>query len=262
MTLIFSKILLIFYCLSFAQVAFTQEKIANKKPAAARHNVWNFGLTGNRHYLKAGNGNEVLGNSSSINLGTGYISDSWYVLGSFDIILGPYEPAFRKQLDVDFFGTGITVWTGFSAQTLNLRSPDGGYGFALGFSYADVVGRSIGKNRKQTNSKIKNNDLVDNYSIKTTNFSLLPAVFFSWLEEARPRGNTPELLKTRLDGYFLTMGIAMPLFVTYHAKYEKRDQYEIQDDQIVKTKDSEIVSPKGQLRGYSLVITFTSLLGT
>src|SRR5690606_38917285 len=98
-------------------------------------------------------------------------------------------------------------------------------GFALGLSYADMVGRSIGKNRKETGHPVSNSELVDDYTMRVTNFSLLPAVFFSWLEEARPRGNTPELLTTRLDGYMLTIGIAMPLLISYQASYTKRDRY-------------------------------------
>jgi hypothetical protein len=247
--------------LTFAPIAGAIEATKTANPGV-RKTVWSFGLSGIRHSLKAGDGNEVLGNSASINLGTGYVSDSWYILGSFDIILGPYEPTYNQQLDVDYFGTGFTVWSGYSAQELNLRSPDGGYGFALGFSYADIVGRSIGKNRGESASNIDNNNLVDNYTIKVTNFSLLPAVFFSWLEEPRSRGNSPDLLKTRIDGYFLTIGIAMPLLISYHAKFDTRDQYEVVDDKVVIIQESETERPSGHLRGYSLLITMTSLLGS
>ena len=213
-------------------------------PKEDKGNVWSFGLTGMRHSLKAGDGNELLGNSGAIQLGTGYISASWYSDVSLDILLGPYEPTREKQLNVDYVGTGLTAFAGFSAQTKNLRSAEGGYGFALGLSYADSVGRSVGRNRKEGRSS----DLIDNYSMRVTAFSLIPAIFFSWLREARPNGNTPELLETRVEGYFLTIGMAMPLLSSYSAKYDKRD--------------GEPVTEKGQLRGYSLVITLKAMLGT
>ncbi len=255
------RLILTFLILALSLEAHAIEA-TKEAPTGVRKTVWSFGLTGLRHSLKAGDGNEVLGNSASVNLGTGYVSDSWYLYGSFDIILGPYEPTLNQQLDVDYYGTGFTIWSGYSAQDLDLRNPDGGYGFALGFSYADIVGRSIGKNRKESSSKISNNNLKDNYSIKVTNFSLLPAIFFSWLDEPRPRGNSPDLLKTRIDGYFLTIGMAMPLLVSYHARYDTRDQYEVVDDQLVITKESETLTPSGNLRGYSLLVTLTALLGT
>lgn len=208
-------------------------------------NVWSFGLTGMRHSLKAGNGEEFLGNAAAIQLGTGYISNSWYADVSLDILLGPYEPTHDKQLNVDYVGTGVTAFAGFSAQTKNLRSAEGGYGFALGLSYADTVGRSVGRNRKEGHG----DDLVDNYTMRATNLSLIPAIFFSWLREARPDGNTPELLETRVEGYFLTIGMAMPMLSSYTARYNRRDS-------------GEPVRQKGRLRGYSILIGLTSMLGT
>lgn len=216
-------------------------------PAEDKGNVWSFGITGMRHSLKAGDGNELLGNAGAIQIGTGWIANSWYSDVSLDILLGPYEPTREKQLNVDYVGTGLTAFAGFSAQTKNLRSAEGGYGFALGLSYADTVGRSVGRNRKEGSSA----DLLDNYTMRVTNFSLIPAIFFSWLKEARPKGNTPELLETRVEGYFLTIGMAMPVLSSYSAKYDKRegDQVEEQND-------------KGQLRGYSILIALKSMLGT
>lgn len=216
-------------------------------PAEDKGNVWSFGITGMRHSLKAGDGNELLGNAGAIQIGTGWIANSWYSDVSLDILLGPYEPTREKQLNVDYVGTGLTAFAGFSAQTKNLRSAEGGYGFALGLSYADTVGRSVGRNRKEGSSA----DLLDNYTMRVTNFSLIPAIFFSWLKEARPKGNTPELLETRVEGYFLTIGMAMPVLSSYSAKYDKREGDEVEEK-----------NDKGQLRGYSILVALKSMLGT
>jgi hypothetical protein len=215
-----------------------------------RKSVWSFGLTGARHSLKAGNGrDEFLGNSAAVQIGNGSVAKSWYSLGSLDILLGPYEPALGDQLSVDYQGTGLTMWTGFSAQTLDLRSEAGGYGFALGLSYADIVGRSIGKNKKDDGSADPDNGArIGAYTMRVTNFSLLPGIFFSWLSPARPSGNAPELLATRTEGYILTLSAAMPLLVSYSAKFERLD--------------GEQESDSGRLRGYSVLVTLMSLLGT
>lgn len=229
---------------------FTPTVVSASSPVEpVRKSVWSFALTGTRHNLKAGNGtDELLGNTASVQIGTGTIARSWYALGSFDILLGPYEPALGGQLNVDFQGTGFTVWSGFSAQTLDLRSDAGGYGFALGLSYADTVGRSIGANR-QDRPDGADGDLYSNYVMRITNFSLLPGIFFSWLSPSRPQGNTPELLTTRTEGYILTLGVAMPLLISYSTESERFDP-------------AKSGKEDGQLRGYSVLIALITLLGT
>lgn len=216
-----------------------------------KRSVWSVGLTGNRHTWKAGDGNEILGNSAAVALGGGYIEEEWYVNLSLDIILGPYEPTRNRQLNVDYQGTGLTIWWGYSAQTLDLRSAEGGYGFALGLGYADTVGRSFGKNRRESKdaNDPENAELIESYVMRVTNFSLLPAIFFSWLSPGRKHGNAPELLMTRVEGYVLTLGMAMPLLATYKAEYSTK-------------AGGENTSESGRLRGYQMLVSLTAMLGT
>ncbi len=213
--------------------------LAAAAPARAepKRNVFSVGLSGARHSLKAGDGNSVQGNSGAVQLGYGYVADSWFFGGSLDILLGPYEPARGKELDVDYVGTGATLWTGLSAQTLDLRSPAGGYGFGLGLTYQDTVGRSVAPGAG-----------LDEYVIRVTSVALTPGIFFSWLSPARQRGHTPELLKTRLEGFILNLGAAMPLLNSYKAKY-------------LDVAKGETVNEKGRLRGYSIQMTLTAVIG-
>jgi hypothetical protein len=90
--------------------------------------------------------------------------------------------------------------------------------------------------------------------MRVNNLSLLPAIFLSWLAPPRPRGNTPELLMTRLEGYFLTLGMAMPLLSSYSARYTVRPE----PGQPAPPQKLE----KGELRGYSILMSFTAMLGT
>jgi hypothetical protein len=243
---------------SAAAVEMSAEKQA---PSGPRKSVWSVGLTGQRHSLKSGIDDDLLGNSALVQLGTGRIAESWYANASLDIILGPYEPTRQKQLNVDFVGTGLTVWTGFSAQTLDLRSQAGGYGFALGLSYADIVGRSQGSNRAlvdcgpdpKSGCEDANARLIDQYQMRVTNLAVQPAIFFSWLSAARPEGNNPALLATRLEGYFLTVGLAIPLIANYQVKYTTLGS---------RHEPAESGTAKGRLRGYSLVVGLTAMLGT
>lgn len=226
------------------------------------------GVTGSRHSLK-GSDNELLGSAGAIQIGTGYIDENWYASLSLDVVLGPFEPTLGNQLNVDYSGTGLTLWTGVSAQTMNLRSPEGGYGFALGLSYMDIIGRSVGKNRKMRNDqKDGEQELIDNYIMRVNSLAVIPALFFSWLAPPRPRGNTPELLTTRIDGYFLTIGGALPLLSHYNARYERLKNHTHKtsaatDGNSTQMQDKNTsTTEKGALAGYSIIISFTAMLGT
>ena len=251
-------------------------KVANPPPAKTattvaagenlRKSVFGVGIMGNRHNLKAGDGNEIIGNAMQVALGGGYIDEKWFLTGSVDILLGPYEPARGKQINVDYLGTGATAWWGYSAQTLNLRSDAGSYGFAFGISYADYIGRAIGRNRQEA-QLTSNEDLVllDNYVMRVTEFAVTPGIFFSWLKPGRQAGNSPELLRTRIEGYLFSMGVSFPILASYSAKYDTRsnegqipDEDESQEEQIA----SETIREKGRLRGYSILIGLTAFLGT
>ncbi len=228
----------------------------SSKNQEMKNSVVSIAIDGIRYILKADNDNELVGNGVKIGLGGGYIAKSWYMNGMLDILLGPYEPTRDKQLNVDYVGTGLSYWWGTSAQTLDLRSSEGSYGFAVGLNYADVVGRSVGRNRKETTNPAdpENSNLIDNYIMRVTSFSVTPALFFAWLKGARPKGNTPDLLATRLEGYVMTVGVAIPLLASYQAHYDKRGD-------VTEQFEPKKISEKGPLKGYSLLVSLNAFLG-
>ena len=233
---------------SVASAAPSPKTNDSAQPHATRRNAWSVGFTGLRHALKAGDGNELTGNGGDVQFGRGYIGDSWFGDATLDILLGPFDPTFDRQFNVDYLGTGATVTAGFSAQSKSLRSAEGGYGFALSLSYADIVGHSIGKNRQDSGlDRPEDRALPSDYTMRVTYFSLTPSIFFAWLEPPRPAGNTPDLLTTRVEGYFLNLGVSMPLLASYQAKQTVGDQQ---------------VTESGQLRGYSIVVGLSAMLGT
>lgn len=242
----------------FAQSPFSMERLHLQDDV--RRSVFSIGIQGDKHDLKAGNGDELIGNSAAVQLGTGYIADKWYASVSLDIILGPYEPVRNKELNTDFVGTGLTWFTGISAQTQNLRSPAGGYGFALGLSYADIVGRTVSSQNRdsRTGTDDESGETIDNYIMRVNRFSMIPAIFFSWLKGARPAGNSPDLLTTRLEGYLLTIGVAIPLITTYSSRYSVRDNATT-TEAVGATREEK---DSGQLRGYSVLCSLTAFLGT
>ncbi len=223
-------------------------QVESQKETGVKSTVWSFGVTGLQENLKGSNNHQLIGPSTAIQIGFGHLAEDWLAITSADILQGPYQPTYDSQLQVDYSGFGISAWTGLSAQKANLRSPEGGYGFALGLSYGTLKGVMIGRNRLSTGGDdTTRRDLVDSYTMTLSKLTLVPGVFFTWLTSARPHGNTPDLLKTRIEGYVLMVGAATPVFATYTAAYSKGS--------IDETRDS------GSLSGYSILVNFTALLG-
>ncbi len=221
---------------------------SDKATEEFRDRVWSFGLVGKRHAWKSNDRvNELLGNVAEIQIATGVVKRKWLALGSVDIILGPYEAARKRQVNVDYYGTGFTAWWGFSAQLGDLRSVSDGYGFALGLSYADIVGRRSNAIAKTAARSAE----ITAYQMRVASISLVPALFFCWLEPGRAKGNKPELLTTRVEGYVLTAGLQIPVHAPFQVRYEVTD-----------TSASKVsLREKGQLHGYSVLVALHTLLG-
>ncbi len=214
--------------------------------------VWTIGLTSVKHSLKAKDGIEFIGPAAALQIGYGSIGDYWFANGYVDILLGPYQPTQGGQMDVDYTGTGLSVEAGLSAHSNNIRSPDGGYGFVMGFNYGDTQGRGTGISRKSRRAPAfgfvtQESAGLDEYSQRVTYFALAPQIFFSWLGQPRPIGNTPELLATRIEGYMLTIGGIIPLSANYSVRYA--------------TDNNESVRKHGSLYGYSMTASFRIVLG-
>lgn len=227
---------------------------------SVRKQFWTFELSAFRHDLKAGDGNELKGKNLNLSIGKGSMKEKWFSYGSVDIILGPYEPVRGNQLDVDYKGVGLSYWIGYSAPDLNLRDELGGYGFIVGLIYSDLVGESIGKNLK-INSDDTNPDnvnLIDQYRMHINYFAISPTIFFSWLKPGRKLGDNPDLLKTRIEGYFLTLGLAIPIVSNYQAKYSVKERIDESGRGEIVSADK---SDSGSLEGLSIMIRFTTLFG-
>lgn len=219
----------------------------------ARENTVTVSVTGLRHALTTGDGNDLVGNSAGISLGLGKIEKLWYARVSADMYLGPYDPIRSGELNSEFIGTGLSVFAGYSAQSLDLRSVEGGYGFAFGAMYSDIVGRGVGRNRFIDRDNQSADALFMNgYNVRITHLALAPAIFFSWFKEGRRQGNAPEDLLTRIEGFEVVLGTALPLYSRYKARFDLID-----DNEKVQAQRSE----NGKLKGHSIFVTLTTYLG-
>ena len=207
--------------------------------------VWSVGTTVERFALEGEDSNELTGTAGLLQFGGGFLGERFAFLGSANLILGPYEEVRSEDIKTDFGGTGFTAWT-YYAVGMDLRHPKGSYGFCLGLDYTDMVGRSVSK------SASKDDRVLDNYVIRSAIFSVIPGFFFAWLEPARPKGNTPELLATRIEGYVLTIAYSYPLIADYKVKYTTAEP---------NGNNEQSFRSSGDLKGYAVIVGFGFLLG-
>lgn len=227
--------------------------IPYKTSNRARNSAWSIGIAGYQHSLKSGDANNLLGTATAVQLGYTHISESWILLSSLDVISGPYLSPHQQKKNLDYSGTGGTISLASSAEGANIRTYAGNYGFALGVSYVDIVGRVVGE-------RFDPDERIDQLVMRVTNFALMPSIFFTWLDEkARSESNRPSELITRIEGYYLNIGFQIPLIANYTLRYD-----ELVDNPDSQAEDALLRTPikeKGNLFGFSIIVSFSAFLG-
>ncbi len=210
-----------------------------------RDSSWTIGLQGVQHALKSGDGNNsLLGAATAVQIGYSKMSDNWIVTSSLDVISGPYLTPSHKDAKLDYTGTGCTITVSSSAEQADVRTHNGNYGFSVGLTYIDIAGREVGE-RKQQGAR------TDNYVMRVTDWGIVPAIFFTWLEpKARLETNRPDDLYTRIEGYHLNLGFVVPLLANYNLRYDVID-----GDKRYTERE------KGTFAGFTITVSFSALLG-
>ncbi|MFK7823498.1 MAG: hypothetical protein AB8G05_05045 [Oligoflexales bacterium] len=241
-----------------------------------KNSFWSVGLIGERLSYKAGTGYELLGNSGLLSVGYGHMQSRWFIIGSADVITGPFNPNQSDNIEMDYQGTGVNAWWGYSAQVLDLRHPAGGYGFTLGINYVDIAGRNVyEQDDPLIPSYYSQVGLNYNNSVRVTYAALSPGIFFCWMKPSRTYGSSVEQLKTRIEGYLLTIAFKMPIFANYqssHYLWNLKDEasslegYDPNGDQDLyipaEEWENEKISQSGKLKGFTILVSLQALLGT
>ena len=235
-----------------AQTALRETAIVKDNPPLEyRTTVWTIGLSQNKYALKSGEEASLLDSATVVQLGRGHLAENIYASYTFEIISGPYNSRQQGHVSTDFTGTGFSAMIAHTAENANIRTESGNYGFAIGLGYSDIIGRSVG-----LKPAVSSSENIDQFTMHVTSYTILPSLFFAWLKEVRPVGNTPELLATRIEGYVLNLGIAMPLWARYRISYLSTPM-----GASGALASPQSVTKNGYLGGYNLVITFSALLG-
>ncbi|MGE0172020.1 MAG: hypothetical protein AB7T49_04515 [Oligoflexales bacterium] len=217
------------------------------EPSGEKKGAWTFGAYAIHHDLRSDEENNLKGISTAVQLGYGHIDQKWFVNTTLDIFSGPFK--LRKSTsELDFAGTGGSVNLGYTFEP-TLRKNSGASGLALGLTYSDIVGKSDDNNDDKT------------VRMKINNFSVFSGMVFCVLKPARPNDNKSENLVTRIEGYFLTLGISAPILAKYDLRYREEIKPEPTPEEPAPKSTFEPRRDRGRLKGYSLVVYLSTWLG-
>lgn len=188
------------------------------------NDYWLFGASSLKSNLSAeGDDVEDFKNTSlQISIGKGVFRDKWSFSGSIDLLSGPLEPFFENDLDVELEGFGLTFLSSYALTGTGIRDKKPSFAATFGLNYLSVNGASIGRNKnlnKDFDSPL-NSGKINGYSVNLSTLNIVLGTTFNWIEKARPQGNHPDLLKTRLEGYALSILAFVPVYGSMDSKVD------------------------------------------
>ena len=181
---------------------------------------------------------ELEGFSSNLIIGVASTHfDKWLIDGSLEIIAGPND---KQNMKVDFGGTGFSLRGAYSV--IGSFRPNNAFGPALTASYQFLSGRNPTDYSNSINGKT-----ITSWSIKTRSFILMPALYYRSFKSARQVTNDPAYLTTRVEGWMISLGVAIPTFLEYSLKQT--------------SEESGSSSSSGKLGGYAIQLSAQIFLG-
>jgi hypothetical protein len=233
--------------------------------AADAGSFWTFGAGISSYNLETESIHSIKGRSARISIGHDTGGKIWSLATSFDLIMGPYapvNPGDLRRIDMDFNGSGFTLLGNYRLQPAN-DSRTGSVALVAGVSYLDLTGRSLGGGFERDfvlapvgSSKAAADpvQVLDNYKLRAARFSAVAGVAWNANWAKARTSNQPSDLKTRVDGYKLSLWTEVPFISNYTSEYDLVTA----SDQV----QSQSINDRGSLSGYSIVLQATALLGS
>ncbi len=180
----------------------------------ARNGNWSIGFDVRKLNITPSNRSyKQRGLTPDINVGYVYIKDSWWVMARGHVPFGPTSVRYPDSPPVDFEGYGLSATFGKSL-TSSLRNPGGSYGAEMGVEIFQLVGRSF---RRQV---LADQSISEAWLMKAGWTAITPALTATFLKPARPQGNRPEWLMTRIEGYHMSLGVVIPVQRSWDLRWE------------------------------------------
>lgn len=239
---------------SFAEEPLDQVELLKTRPP--RIHFWALEMGVNQFNFTAPDDSKVAGLGASFALGYGRIHENSWVNASYHFFNGPWESARNHTFDVDSSGSLVDVEYGRAFPGFSLRSNSSPF-LAISGGYLAMSTKNIGSNRKNTIDPNEKSNFYLEQDFKTTVEALVmtPTVGWNWVKPARPSGNEPELLMTRIESSYLKLGAEVPLYSKSRVKVLKRSS----SDTLSQTPTQHTTT--GAMTGYSLIMTGGVWLG-
>jgi hypothetical protein len=212
---------------------------------------WSFGIGLENHNY----GTEEMpieGMAQVTSLGYGNLQEKYFwKVGGF-LSNGPIRPVFAEKLILDSSSKGLNFLWGYSLFTPSMRSSFSS-GPLLGLRQVEFSSETLGSREETTvNSK-------RNYSLKTkySSLSLEAGLFYCKALAARPTGNRPDLLVTRVESWNLHLSAVLPLFSKFNGTLETSDGSALIDSKSPRQRKN--LSSK--LKGYSILLNLDTWFG-
>lgn len=236
--------------------AVEDQAITNGPPT---NRLWSFSASLRQLRLHGDRGNDVFGKAGQVGFGLGmFVNDRWFAQTLVNLHAGPWERIRDSSFNADFSGTGVTVESIVALTGSSLRSGSGVWSAVLSVEYLDLIGRTIGPNVKEPTTPQAHKDFFfeQSYQINSNVIWLNPGIEWTNIKTPRPTGNSLELLTTRVEGYSLRLSAGFPVFSSYRASSVARD------DSGTTTQTPQETVDKGRLRGYSVITSVHTWLGS
>ena len=241
--LILAALLLILSHPSYAQ--------QNPGPVAFKSRVWSFEMALLRYTERGYAGHSVDGIGGKFSIGYGTVRPTYFLLGNFDVYLGPFGIAFRT-VQLDYQATGFSVVSGSSLHTLSLRGEKLGFGVLGGLGYQEFSGKSYARN--DVNSPVSPTPLgiVTAYSSKIVVVDASFGLFLSYVKASRLDAHDVEDLITRNEGIIFSLQGSLPVASRFRSSFDILNQ----------AGETQGVNQNGSLAGFRMILSLRTFLGT
>jgi hypothetical protein len=205
-----------------------------------RDNAWSIGFHARQLHLGEASDKRLRILSSAIEISRVWIKPTWWLSLDAALIVGPNGTRFTESPPIDFAGTGFSLRWAMPLLADGLRQPQGDWGLGLGAELYQLIGRSY---QRET---LPDGATSSSWVIRSRWNALVPSVFYSRLAPARPKGYKPEWLMTRIEGYTLHLGLAVPVQSTLRIDSTRND--------VVRSRSSDA-------KGYMVIASLAAWLG-
>jgi hypothetical protein len=233
----------------------TSYRISHKE----NNEFWGIGTSIMQYQLESDDdfSNNIEGPALMLSFSRGAFRGSWAYEYGADFTTGPYQKSFDGGLNMDSIGFGINSQIHYLIGAQNLRAKGVKFVITGGGSASFLDGNSVGNNQNlsQNFNSTENDNLINSYEIRKADFSILigPKVLF--LKDARPMGNVPHLLKSRVEGYSIGLLGYIPI-----ANYYEANQTILQKATDKNINVESVYEFSGSLTGFSVLLAFTTFI--